>query len=272
MAEIEQDLAWTRAEWLSGAYAWIDGRLAEVGLERTGSPEQVHAYPWATVLRVPTTAADVFFKAMVPQLAHEAPAIAVLARLRPDLVTEVIVADPQRGWMLMRDAGAPVRTVADERIEDWGRLLADYARLQLAAADTVDELLAAGVPDRRLEKLPAQLAAVLADDDAVWAGREQGLTDEERAAIRDSTLPRFAALCAEAAALPVPETIQHDDLHGGQVFLRAGHWRILDWGDACVTHPFASLLIPLRSLLGTVSPLCHVFPGRCATLVTTVPA
>ena len=58
MAEIEQDIAWTRAEWLSGAYAWIDGRLAEVGLERTGSPEQVHAYPWATVLRVPTTAAE----------------------------------------------------------------------------------------------------------------------------------------------------------------------------------------------------------------------
>src|SRR2546428_5995361 len=49
----------------------------------------------------------------------------------------------------------------------------------------------------------------------------------------------------------VPDTIQHDDLHDGQVFVRDGHYRILDWGDACVSHPFYSLSVILRSIAYT---------------------
>jgi hypothetical protein len=33
------------------------------------------------------------------------------------------------------------------------------------------------------------------------------------------------------------------------VLVRDGARRLADWGDACVTHPFVSLLIPLRTLL-----------------------
>ncbi len=90
MAEAAPNLAWTRPAWLAEAYDWIDDRLAGLGLERTDSPQQVHAYPWATVLRVPVPGEQLFFKAMVPRLTHEAAAIAVLARLRPELVTEVL--------------------------------------------------------------------------------------------------------------------------------------------------------------------------------------
>jgi hypothetical protein len=246
---VTAELLWTQAEWLRNARGWIDDRLAELGLERTGPPDQVHTYPWATVLRVPTSGETLFFKAMVPQLAHEAAAVAVLARLRPTLVTELVVADPAVGWMLMKDAGAVIRDASDERLEDWERLLAAYAELQREAGPAVEELVAAGVPERRTESLAGLLADVLEDDAAVWADREQGLTAEERRRLRDEALPRLAELWRELAALPVPDTIQHDDLHAGQVFVRGGRWRILDWGDACITHPFASLLVPLRSLV-----------------------
>jgi hypothetical protein len=246
---VTSDLQWTDPAWLADAYEWIDRRLAGLGLERTGTPEQVHAYPWATVLRVPTSGGQLFFKAMVPRLAHEAAAVAVLAGIQPQLVTDVVVAGQEDGWMLMRDAGAAIRDAPDERLEDWEWLLAAYAELQRDATPAVDDLLAAGVPDRRTGSLPRLLAAVLEDDDAVWAGREQGLTDDERRRLREDRLPRLADLCQELAALAIPDTIQHDDLHGGQVFVRNGDRRILDWGDACITHPFASLLVPLRSLV-----------------------
>jgi Ser/Thr protein kinase RdoA (MazF antagonist) len=49
----------------------------------------------------------------------------------------------------------------------------------------------------------------------------------------------------------VPDTIQHDDLHDGQVFVKDGRYRILDWGDACVSHPFYSLTVTLRSIAHT---------------------
>jgi Ser/Thr protein kinase RdoA (MazF antagonist) len=58
-------------------------------------------------------------------------------------------------------------------------------------------------------------------------------------------VPRLAEVCAELAAFGVPETIQHDDLHDGQAFVRGDSLRVLDWGDSCVSHPFATLLITL---------------------------
>jgi len=56
-------------------------------------------------------------------------------------------------------------------------------------------------------------------------------------------------LCAELAAYGLPELLQHDDLHDGQVFVRDGHHRVLDWGDACVSHPFFTLSVTLEGVL-----------------------
>ena len=56
---------------------------------------------------------------------------------------------------------------------------------------------------------------------------------------------------AEAAAKLVdvrPATVQHDDLHDGNVFGSADAVRIIDWGDASLAYPFGTLLITLRVL------------------------
>ena len=129
MTGLAPHVAWKSPDWLQDAYAWIDARVAGLGLERVHAPEQIHAYPWATVLRVPTSGEQLFFKAMMPLLAHEASAISVLAGFRPALVTDVAAWDPETGWMLMRDAGVPIRDVSDERIEDWEWVQQEYARL-----------------------------------------------------------------------------------------------------------------------------------------------
>ena len=46
----------------------------------------------------------------------------------------------------------------------------------------------------------------------------------------------------------IRETVQHDDLHDGQVFLGAGMHQVLDWGDACVSHPF-TLAVTLEGVI-----------------------
>jgi aminoglycoside phosphotransferase (APT) family kinase protein len=53
--------------------------------------------------------------------------------------------------------------------------------------------------------------------------------------------------CAELATIGA-ETIQHDDLHDGNVHRPDAGYRILDWGDAGVSHPFATLLVTERSV------------------------
>ena len=61
--------------------------------------EREHVRPWATAVRVPTDDGVVWFKAHTPLLAHEAPVTRVLARLRPDVVLEVLASDDDRCWL-----------------------------------------------------------------------------------------------------------------------------------------------------------------------------
>jgi aminoglycoside phosphotransferase (APT) family kinase protein len=46
----------------------------------------------------------------------------------------------------------------------------------------------------------------------------------------------------------VPETIQHDDLHHANLYAQSNRLRMLDWGDASISHPFASLVVTFRFL------------------------
>jgi aminoglycoside phosphotransferase (APT) family kinase protein len=56
-------------------------------------------------------------------------------------------------------------------------------------------------------------------------------------------------LCDALAAHGLPETIQHDDLHDGQVYVRDGRYLLLDWGDACISHPFFTLSVTLEGVI-----------------------
>jgi hypothetical protein len=185
-------------------------------VEPTGAIETVHERPWSRVLLVPTAAGDLFFKVNAPRFAHEARVIDALARLRPELVPELVAVDLERGWMLLADAGDRLRERPDAAV--WPRLLTDYAELQIAAVADADALLAAGVPDARLARLP-----VLYEE---AGGRDAALVEE---------------LCAALGETGLPATIQHDDLHDGNVFVHGGRYRIMDWGDSVVSHPFVSI-------------------------------
>jgi hypothetical protein len=233
------------AAWRAEVEAWIGARLVEHG-RRLAGHEQLHAAPWSTVLRVATDRGPVWFKANVPALAHEARVTAVLAELRPDLLPEVLATDAKQGWMLVEDAGDRLRELELDH-EVWLELLPRYAELQLAAREAVDELLAAGAPDRRLEALPRAFAGLASDYAALQPEGDEALRDEEVEQVR-ALRPRVADWCAELGALGIPASIQHDDLQDGQVFRRDGRWRFLDWGDASVAHPFLTLHVTLRVL------------------------
>ena len=198
--------------------------------------------PWSTVLRVPTDAGDVWFKAAVPCLAHEARIVQLLAARRPDLVPPLLAVDVERGWMLLEDAGERLRELlpADSDQSVWLEILPLYAGLQSDLAADRDALIAAGALDHRLTALPARFAGLLRDDDEALGS----LTVEERQRLAALT-PRIEADCGRLAEFGIEETIQHDDLHDGQVFVRGGRYLILDWGDACVSHPFFTLVVTL---------------------------
>jgi hypothetical protein len=223
-----------------------------------GPMVQVHGAPWSTVHRVPTDRGAVFLKVTAPSLRHEAAITDSLGRRRPDVVPPPLAVDPDRGWLLMADAGTRLRDLVEREhdVSRWLDVLPAYAGLQLDVAGDAEALLALGAPDLRLAVLPARFEGLLddlerEDDEAPAAGRPRPdagarrvLLDRARAAV-----PHVAAMCVELAAFGIAETIQHDDLHDGAVYLSDGGYRILDWGDACVAHPFLSMSVTLEGVV-----------------------
>ena len=228
---------WEDPAWLAQAREWIEDELARLGLRRTGGIEQPHVYPWSTVLRVPTDGGPVWFKANTESLRYEAALVAVHAERRRDGVPPLLGAALERGGVLMADAGVRLRELqeAERDLSRWLDVLPLYAGLQLDFAGDADRLVALGVPDLRLATLPATYERFVSEV-------------EVDARFRDA-VPRVAELCEQLAAYGVPETIQHDDLHDGQVFVRDGSYLLLDWGDACVSHPFCTLSVTLEGVL-----------------------
>jgi aminoglycoside phosphotransferase (APT) family kinase protein len=168
----------------------------------------------------------VWFKAARPAFAHEAGVLEVLRPLAPKLLPEVLASNGE-GWLLLGDAGRRAR----EHPIDWRAMVGAYAELQRAAAAHVDALLAAGAYDNR----PATVV-----------GRARALMrylPPDLAAELEARLPEVADRMARLAASRLPVTIDHGDLHDGNVFSADGRVHIIDWGDSAVAHPFFTLSV-----------------------------
>jgi Phosphotransferase enzyme family len=217
-------------------------QLDLLGRESTGAFDQIHDRPWSTVIQVPTLEGNVFFKAGSPPLRHEAALTELLGMRRPDCIPPPLAIDSVRGWMLLEDGGQTLRRLIEiERdLSRWKDVLPLYAGVQIDVAEDVPALLAIGVPDFRTGSLPAQLEALL---DEI-----EDQPDEERRRLQAS-LPWVREACAELSDAGLPETIQHDDLHDAQVFVRHDRYLLLDWGDACISHPFFTLAVTLDGVI-----------------------
>ena len=224
------DPPWALPGWRSRAQAWIEAQVDGA----VGDAEEVRIRPWSAVLRQPTGTGDVYFKANLPALANEPGLTRLLHRISPGHVLDVMADDPAEGWMLQADGGPTLASML-EGTDDGVRLegmLAAYAEVQVRAAGHVQELLAAGAPDRRLPRLRPLFEGLVCDD---HPGR-----------LRLSG--RVGELAAELDAHGLPATIDHSDLHAWNVLAPGGRYTVFDWHEAAVTHPFFSMLVATRSI------------------------
>src|SRR5436190_7596172 len=139
-----------RTSALAAAEDWI-----RTHVEPVGAVETAHERPWATVLRVPLAGGAAWFKACGPVQAFEPRLTAELFARWPDRVPEVLAHDEDRGWLLLADAGTPVRELGNPP-ETWLAGLPLYAELQRGEAGRANEHLAHSVPDLRVAALPAR--------------------------------------------------------------------------------------------------------------------
>lgn len=240
LEELERDAVpplrapWARPHWRERVRAWIETEARRLGHRVTGV-EQVKSWSISTILRVRTDGPVLYLKvpARLPLFVEEGVVTAALAELFPGHVPAPLAVEPEEGWFLLADLGEPVGWDAplDARIE----MVRRFAMLQRRGVALVERLLAAGCLDRRLDVLESQLGPLLAAPTAV-ARLEPKEVEELRA--RE---PQLVEACRRLAAIGLPDTLVHGDLHLGNVARQDGELVYFDWTDACVAQPLTDL-------------------------------
>ncbi|GAA1775979.1 phosphotransferase [Agromyces lapidis] len=239
--------------WHDAATAWAASALGERGAGVT-AVAQPRVRPWSTQLVIDAgrgeEAARFWFKANCRAQAFEPGLQAFLASVLPDAVADPIAADPERGWMLTADHGATLREARGEAgatAHDWLAVVAEWARVQRALVGRAEEIAALGVPDCSPGTVPARFELMLERVLGLAPGHPSAPGDETASALR-AARPRVAEAAETLAASGLTPTLQHGDLHPGNVFAAAagepGRLRVFDFGDAQWAHPVEAILIP----------------------------
>jgi hypothetical protein len=245
------DAAVTIAPWMdprtiAEAQAWFRDAAARAGRPIVGDLEQAHVRPWSTVFRAATADEPVYLKLCGPSQAFEPALTALVAGTAGALLPDVIAVHLREPWMVLADGGDKLRDIlcGSELLAAWEAILPPYADLQRAFLGRDDEILATATPDRRLDRLVGDLRLVL-DDDRVLGAAGDAFGPAAREHLR-ALLPRIERLANELASFGIGPTVQHDDLHDGNVLRKRGRTVIFDWGDASFTQPLLSLGVILE--------------------------
>jgi hypothetical protein len=230
-------LPWEEPGWFERVEAWAGAELGRLGFDPQGKLELVRTRPWAAIAQVATAYGDVWFKEAAPTLAFEPSLTVAVSRRCPDFTPDLLTVEGAS--MLTRDAGPPLRSFrkSGEPAPSWDEILPLYAELQIELADDLDELLALGTPDKR----PAAVSSAYLD-------LVERVHSAEPSARGLRALAPELELLLEALEGPLPLTVIHEEVHEGNVFVRGGRARLLDWAEASVSHPFAGLVNTLRDI------------------------
>ncbi len=245
---LDEELPWTHDGWFEEASTWIHAQLARQGLVAMGQIQQTRSWFLSSILRLPTTAGDVYFKAVPPFDVHEALLVQMVAEQFSTLVPQVLAVHEGQRWLLMKAApGEKMPSDANllDSLPQWKTLLQTYAHMQHAYTQRTEQLLALGCHDWRLEVLAECIDPFVAELPVLLQGAWNPLTEEEQERLQQIA-PHLKSSCLELAHLGIPASVHHGDFHRGNILVNEAGCTLIDWaGFVGVAHPFLSLWVPL---------------------------
>ena len=230
--------SWQQANWPQTAQRWTEAELSKQNIRLIDELQVVKTWALGHVLKQSTGSGDTFFKAtaFLPLFSNEASLCAKLFELFPQYSARVIAFDAHQQWLLTESFGeAFVDTVP---LCDWVKPFTEFANLQLASVDHIEELEAAGCIRRDITQLPTQLQRIF-NDKAIISRLPQDIDlSTERLS---QVLTKLKQSVTALAAYQLPSSLVHSDLHIENIAPRNGvkeHFTFFDWSDGCISHPF----------------------------------
>ncbi|MFT4188316.1 MAG: phosphotransferase [Aeromicrobium sp.] len=204
---------------------------------------QTRVRPWSTQLTVDTDQGRLWFKALPPGAAHEAALHTLAAELAPDHVDAPVAVDPARGWILTADHGPSWRDDGAISTQDWQWLMIEVVGFQQHLTPHREALLATGLPDCRPTKTAELYDRFVTTFAELEPGHPCHLDAAAAAALRDHR-PIIADAADRLADSALPVTVNHGDLHPGNVHDSSRGARLFDFGDAQWAHACETLAVP----------------------------
>lgn len=243
-----------RPDWERCVNTWLTAASRAASLGEIKSLDTVKERPWSLVRRVTFEKGQSYFKACSASGKHE-PALHQFLEEHFEIpIPQSQAVELEQGWILTAGAGAPLpqTLTGSALVQSFAAILTRYADMQIASLSRIDQLLDIGLPDRRLNHLPQRLETLLSDL-SFGASHNPDSWHALRAAAL-AQRPRLEQVCRRLDRSDYAAALDHGDLHAGNLLVSGDDLRLCDWGDACITHPFCSLLVSLEMDLDDIAP------------------
>lgn len=229
--------AWTSFEVVQKMQDWIYDLEAQQRLPQITQLTQRRSWARSNIWHIETMQGRYYFKAVPAVLKHE---LKLAQRLAMEGDAPMVVAiHPRHPWMVMESFQGTLLSEVKE-IEVWGDALKTMASIQQKWQVRPEEMAEFGLCIRTLSDLSRQIALFAEDP-------PEQLTDQEIEHFQ-SIIPRIQEYCLALEAYDFPLTLIHGDLWAGNIVVDETRFRIIDWSDAMVSHPFFDLPFFLLNL------------------------
>ncbi|WP_404350152.1 phosphotransferase [Sutcliffiella horikoshii] len=216
------------------ALEWIKHSAKELNLSSISDTETIKATDISLVQKCTFRNATLYFKATGKASEFEPLLTEELFLRNPKQIVEVIASHPDHPWMLMKELkGVSLRKTKDKT--RWKNCLQEYAHLQVKESRNLSRSVDIGVPDRRFAILKDEIEFHLLDL------CHTGLNKSETKIIMELK-EELLEMC-DSLENVVPYSLDHGDLHSGNIHVVGNDTVFFDWGDAAVSHPFFSTRI-----------------------------
>lgn len=211
-------------------------------------PEEIQVTPWSYVVRFITHEGYIYLKQMPKQIALEPLIIQTLSHQFHAPVPQIIAHNKKLHCFLMKDAGKTLRDILKKQFDEalLCKAIDKFTVLQLAASNHIDLLLNIGVPDWRLDKLPALFERLLLQRKLLIA---DGLTLEKIDKLI-ALHPKVSYLCKKLDDYSILPTIVQPDFNDNNTLIdnKSPNITFIDLGEIVISHPFFSLLNCLQQI------------------------
>lgn len=231
--------------WHRRARNWIRANLPQAEDGQPWRIAQIRSWSISSVSRISSGSGRLYFKASPRYFDSEVAVTQAVSNRFPEASPEILSADPERGWMLMNDLGDVTLAKAD-RVELWRDAMKTIASVQREYIGRAAELERMGVERRSVRAIVETLADWTQDPSRAGLRLFQPEAEAQLKRL-DANLDRIEAMALSLEALGLPQTLEHGDLDSTNIFIRNGVPVLMDWSDACVSHPFFTPLTPAQA-------------------------